>query len=453
MSEPRRPLQLYTKILIGMLAGIVLALLAKRSIGVMFDDQAALVEFSTRWIEPIGKLFIRAIILTVVPLVFTSIASGIYSLGDPRELGRIGLQSIAVFLSTSLIAACIGTCFYLIFQPGRAISPETRDQLAAQFAEEANKNVAAADQAAEFFSGSPFQVLVGMIPENIVLSMTSNRDLLEVILFALAFGVALTLIPRERSAPVAAVLDGTNEAMTRLIGLFMKIAPFGVGALVFMVVVKFGSDVLIALAYYTLVVVLALLAHVLLVLAPLVRVLGKFNPLSFAKLTREIWVTAFSTSSSSATLPTTIRVSEENLGVPKPIAGFVLPLGATINMDGTTIYQVIAVLFVAQVWGVPLEAAAYGTLIIVAMMMAIGAAGVPGGVIPLLYVVMVTVGIPEAIVGAGIALILGVDRLLDMCRSAVNVIGDSVTAVVVTNLERRHAATGGGGGGDGVNAS
>jgi Na+/H+-dicarboxylate symporter len=431
-------MQLYTKILIGMLAGVVLALLAKQLlIGPLFTDQAALVEWGTRWVEPIGKLFIRSIILTVVPLVFTSIASGMYSLGDPRELGRIGMLSIAIFLSTSGLAACIGTGFYLLFRPGTAISAETRDQLAAQFADEANKSAAAADQAADFFSGSPFQVIVGMIPENIVLSMTSNRDLLEVILFALAFGVALTLIPRERSAPVAAVLDGVNEAMSRLIALLMSIAPYGVGALVFMVVVKFGADVLVALAYYTVVVVLALLTHVLLVLAPMVRLLGGWNPLTFAKLTREIWVTAFSTSSSSATLPTTLRVTEEALGVPKPIAGFVLPLGATINMDGTTIYQVIAVLFVAQVWGVPLEPAAYGTLIIVAMMMAIGAAGVPGGVIPLLYVVMVTVGIPETIVGAGIALILGMDRLLDMCRSAVNVIGDSATAVVVTNLERK----------------
>jgi Na+/H+-dicarboxylate symporter len=440
----KQPTQLYTKILIGMLSGIVLALLAKHVlIGPVFANQGTLVEFGTRWIEPIGKLFIRAIILTVVPLVFTSIATGIYSLGDPRELGRIGAMTIGIFLCTSALAACIGTSFYLIFQPGRAISATTRDQLAAQFAEEAKKNVAAADQAADFFSGSPLQVIVGMVPENIVLSMTSNRDLLEVIIFALAFGVALTLISRERSAPVAAVLEGANEAMTRLISMLMLIAPYGVGALVFMVVVKFGTDVLVALAFYTGVVVLALLAHLLLVLAPLVRVLGGWNPLTFLRATREIWITAFSTSSSSATLPTTIRVTEEKLGVPRPIAGFVLPLGATINMDGTTIYQVIAVLFVAQVWGVPLEPAAYGTLIMVAMMMAIGAAGVPGGVIPLLYVVMVTVGIPEAIVGAGIALILGVDRLLDMCRSAVNVIGDSATAVVVAKLERSRLAADG----------
>jgi Na+/H+-dicarboxylate symporter len=434
-------MQLYTKILIGMVSGIALALIAKHGlIGSLFADQAALVDFGTRWIEPIGQLFIRSIILTVVPLVFTSIAAGIYSLGDPRELGRIGVTTIGVFMTTSALAACISTGLYLLFQPGRAISATTRDQLAAQFAEEAKKNVAAADQAAEFFSGSPLQVIVGMVPENIVLSMTSNRDLLEVIIFALAFGVALTLISRERSAPVAAVLEGTNEAMTRLISLLMMLAPYGVGALVFMVVVKFGTDVLVALAFYTLVVVLALCTHLLVVLAPLIRLLGLWSPLAFIRATREVWITAFSTSSSAATLPTTLRVTEEKLGVPRPIAGFVLPLGATINMDGTTIYQVIAVLFVAQVWGVPLEPAAYGTLIVVAMMMAIGAAGVPGGVIPLLYVVMVTVGIPEAIVGAGIALILGVDRLLDMCRSAVNVIGDSATAVVVANLERKRVA-------------
>ncbi|MCA9696796.1 MAG: dicarboxylate/amino acid:cation symporter, partial [Myxococcales bacterium] len=273
------------------------------------------------------------------------------------------------------------------------------------------------------------------VPENIVLSMTSNRDLLKVILFALAFGIALTLVDRERSRPVAAVLEGVNEAMIKLIGLLMSLAPYGVAALVFMVVARFGVDVLQALALYTAVVLVALLAHLSLVLLPLVRLLGNMGPIAFMKATREVWITAFSTSSSAATLPTTIRVAEDNLGVPRPIAGFVLPLGATINMDGTTIYQIIAVQFVAQVWGVPLDGAALLTLILVAMLMAIGAAGVPGGVIPLLYVVMVTVGIPEAVVGTGIALILGMDRILDMCRSAINVIGDSATAVIVTHME------------------
>src|SRR5690606_14365122 len=175
------------------------------------------------------------------------------------------------------------------------------------------------------------------------------------------------------------------EAMIKLIGLLMKLAPYGVAALVFMVVARFGVDVLVALALYTGVVLIALAAHLVLVLAPLLRVLGRVSPVWFIKAMREVWVTAFSTSSSAATLPTTIRVAEQELGVPRPIAGFVLPLGATINMDGTTIYQVIAVHFVAQVWGIPLDPTAYLTLILVAMLMAIGAAGVPGGVIPLLY--------------------------------------------------------------------
>lgn len=441
-SEQPKGLQLYTQILIGMAVGSALALFAKQlMVGsdaplALFATRDALLEFGERWVEPIGNLFIRAIVLTVVPLVFTSIAHGMYSLGDPRDLGRLGGRTIAVFLCSSLLAACIGTAAYQLFEPGAAISAQTRDLLAAQFSGEAASKFAAADEAREYFSGSALQILVGLVPENIVLSMTSNRDLLKVILFALAFGIALTMIPKDRSAPVAAVLEGVNDAMIKLISLLMKLAPYGVGALVFMVVARFGADVLVALALYTGVVVLALLAHAVLVLAPLLRLVGKVNPRQFVKATREVWITAFSTSSSAATLPITMRVAEEKLNVPQPIARFVLPLGATINMDGTTIYQIIAVNFVAQVWGIPLDVSAQVTLIAVAMMMAIGAAGVPGGVIPLLYVVMVTVGIPETVVASGIALILGMDRILDMCRSAINVLGDSVTTLIVTQLER-----------------
>lgn len=439
-SDEAQGLQLYTKILIGMAVGSTLALIAKQLlIGPVFADQAALLEFGARWVEPIGSLFIRAVVLTVVPLVFTSIATGMHSLGDPRDLGRLGGRTLAIFMGTAFAGACLATGLYLLFEPGAAISAETRDLLAAQFSSEAAGKVAAAGEAQAYFSGSILQILVGLVPENIVMSMTSNRDLLKVILFALAFGVSLTLIPKHRSDPVAVVLEGINEAMIKLISLLMKLAPYGVAALVFMVVARFGVDVLIALALYTGVVLLALAAHLLVVLAPLLKLVGRVSPLWFVQAMREVWITAFSTSSSAATLPTTIRVAETKLDVPKPIAGFVLPLGATINMDGTTIYQIIAVHFVAQVWGVPLDVSAYLTLIFVAMLMAIGAAGVPGGVIPLLYVVMVTVGIPEAIVANGIALILGMDRILDMCRSAINVVGDSTTAVIVANLERRRA--------------
>jgi len=444
-SEEPRGLQLYTKILIGMAIGSAFAMVAKQlMVGVdaplpVFASEAALLEFGARWIEPIGTLFIRAIILTVVPLVFTSITTGMYSLGDPRDLGRLGGRTIGIFMATAFLGACLATGLYLLFQPGAAISPETRDLLSAQFSGEAAGRVAAADSAREYFSGSMLEILVGLVPENIVLAMSSNRDLLKVILFALAFGIALSMVPKDRSAPVAAVLDGVNEAMIKLIGLLMKLAPYGVAALVFMVVARFGVDVLVALALYTGVVLIALLAHLVFVLFPLIRVVAGWKPIAFLKAMREVWITAFSTSSSAATLPTTIRVAEDELDVPRPIAGFVLPLGATINMDGTTIYQVIAVHFVAQVWGVPLELGAYLTLILVAMLMAIGAAGVPGGVIPLLYVVMITVGIPEPVVASGIALILGMDRILDMCRSAINVVGDSTTAVIVASLERKRA--------------
>jgi DAACS family dicarboxylate/amino acid:cation (Na+ or H+) symporter len=284
-----------------------------------------------------------------------------------------------------------------------------------------------------------FQIALSLVPANVVDAMTDNRRLLEVILFALLGGVALTRVERSRAEAVADVLAGIGDAMTVLIGMMMRLAPIGVAALVFMVVLKFGADVLVSLLAYTVVVIVALALHVGLVLLPLVRMAGR-SPLWFLRATREIWVTAFSTSSSSATLPTTMRVVEQELRVPRPIAQFVCPLGATINMDGTTIYQVVAVHFVCAAWGMPLDLSASVTLVFAAMLTAIGAAGVPGGVIPLLYVVFAAVGFPEEAIAQGIALILGMDRVLDMCRSTVNVIGDAVTAVVVAKME---------GGGDG----
>lgn len=435
-AEPRRGVPLYTKILIGLVLGSLAAVVCKAAlIGPVFADHAALIGFGTRWVQPIGDLFIRAIVLTVVPLVFTSIAAGVYSLGDIRTLGRLGSRTVFVFLATSLAAALLGTGFYLLFQPGGGISSATRDALAQQFAESAGKSVGQADEAAERFSGSILQILVELVPTNLVLAAGSNRDLLQVILFAVMLGVALTLIARERAEPVAKLLEGISDAMTKIIEILMLLAPYGVFALVFMVVTRFGADVLVALAIYTAVVLAALATQVVVVYLPLLRVVARRNPIEFMRRSREIWITAFSTSSSSATLPTTLRVTEEQLGVPRSIGAFVLPLGATINMAGTTIYQIIGVHFVAQVWGFELSWTAMLTLIVISIMMAIGAAGVPGGVIPLLYVTMAAVGLPEPMIPLGIALLLGMDRPLDMARSAINVIGDVVTAVVVASLE------------------
>lgn len=428
-------LALYTKILIALVLGSLVAIIAKSFAGEGgLYTQAQLEAFGDRWIQPVGDLFIRAIILTVVPLVFASLTNGIYKLGDLRALGRMGGRTLAIFLGTALVGSILATLIYQVFQPGQ-VSPETRELLAAQFAGTVGDKQAAAGDAAEHFKGSFFQILLSLVPSNIVDAMTSNRDLLKVILFSLLFGAALTSIDPEKAEPVARFIEGLNEVMIRLITILMHFAPYGVFALVFMVVARFGADVLYALAYYTGVVLIALLVHLIVVLMPLVRIIGGWPPIAFMKAIQGVWITAFSTSSSSATLPTTMKVAEENLGVPQSISSFVLPLGATVNMDGTTIYQIVAIHFIAQVFGVPLGFNESVTLIFVAMTMAIGAAGVPGGVIPLLYVVAASVGLPDEVIPQGIALILGMDRILDMCRSSLNVVGDTATATIIASME------------------
>lgn len=438
-NESDKGLALHTKILIGLVLGAVAAAMAKSFVPP--ESSAALTDFSVRWIEPVGKLFLRGILLTVVPLVFTSIIGGIYQLGDVRTLGRLGTRTLGIYVITSFAAASLATLFALSLVPGDAVSEATRAALSDQFAGAASAKLGTSAIAAERFDGSLFQILLNLVPANAVAAMTSNKLLLEVIIFAVLMGASMTMIPKEKADPVAAVLEGVNLAMIKIIDVMMILAPYGVFALVYMVVVRAGADVLIALAFYTLVVIACLITHLLLVLAPLLKLFAKRSPIAFIKSIKEIWLTAFSTSSSSATLPTTMRVAEEEVGISKEVSSFVLPLGATINMDGTTIYQIIAVHFVAQVWGIEITLATSFSLILVAMLMGIGAAGVPGGVIPLLYVVMATAGIPTGTAELGIALILGMDRILDMCRSSLNVVGDTVTATVVAHAEGklRHA--------------
>lgn len=436
-ASPKRGLALYTKILIGLVFGVVAALIAKSTVGEA--EAASLDRFAVRWIEPAGKLFLRGILLTVVPLVFSSIITGIYQLGDIRKLGRMGGRTLGIYVFTSLAAASLATAFAIGFEPGGVIDESTRASLSDQFRGAAQSKAALAAGAADRFDGSLFQILLALVPENITEAMSSNKNLLSVIIFAVMFGVGLTLVEREKAEPVAKLMEGINDVMIKLIELMMIIAPYGVFALVFMVVERAGPEILIALAYYTGIVLLALAGHLVLILLPLIRVVGGWSPLAYLRAIKEVWITAFSTSSSSATLPTTMKVAEQELGLPREVSSFVLPLGATVNMDGTTIYQIVAVHFVAQAWGVPIDMATSVSLILVAMLMGIGAAGVPGGVIPLLYVVMATAGIPGPTAELGIALILGMDRLLDMCRSALNVVGDTVTATLVHRLEERTA--------------
>ena len=434
-DAPRGGLALYTKILIGLALGIVGGIVAKAGIATDPEAAAALDRFATRWIEPAGKLFLRGILLTVVPLVFSSIVTGIFQLGDIRKLGRMGGRTLGIYLFTSVVAATLASVMVVLLAPGDVIDESTRAGLSAQFQTTASASAGAAANAASHFDGSLFQIVLSLVPDNITAAMSDNKSLLHVIVFAVFFGAGLTLIEPEKARPVAAIMEGINEAMIKLIEMMMKLAPYGVFALVFMVAVRAGPEILLALGFYTLVVLGALIAHLSFVLLPLIQLVGKRDPLEFMRQIKEVWLTAFSTSSSSATLPTSMRVVEKEVGVPKEIASFVLPLGATVNMDGTTIYQIVAVHFVAQAWGVPIDVGTSASLIFVAMLMGIGAAGVPGGVIPLLYVVMATAGLPTGTAELGIALILGMDRILDMCRSALNVVGDAVTATLVAKLE------------------
>jgi DAACS family dicarboxylate/amino acid:cation (Na+ or H+) symporter len=429
-------------ILLGLILGVVAALAVKATLlapaGAL--TQLELEQFTARWIQPFGDLFMRGILVCVAPLVFTSVAAGIHGLGHIGNVGRMGVRTLGLFAITSLGAALLATVLGNVLAPGSGLSPATREALAASFEANVAQRANDAQAAVKQFSGSPLEVAVSIVPSNLFASLGNPRDLLGVIIFAFVFGIALLLIPREKSEPVARVLDGVYEATVAIIQLVMKLAPIGVFALVFSVVVRFGTEILAALAFFVLTVLLGLMLHVALVLLPLARFGGGQAPLDYLRKTRLVWLTAFSTSSSSATLPTSMRVAETELGVPRSIASFVLPIGSTVNMDGTTIYQVIAAYFVCQVWSIPVDVTTMVSLVLVAMAMGIGAAGVPGGVIPLLYVSMASAGVPEAVIPQGIALILGVDRLLDMARSSVNVIGDLAVAKVVARAAARDEA-------------
>ncbi len=377
--------------------------------------------------EPAGTIWLRTLMMVVLPLVFGSLALGVASLGDLRRLGRIGGRTVLVFLSLTAISVLLGLLVVNLLQPGTDIPPETRDRLVATYATES----AARAQAA---SGLTLGVstLVNVVPRNPVAAM-ADFDLLAVIFFAMMFGIGLTRLAPAKAAPMTAFLEALVGVSTSIIDLVMKLAPFGVFALMFTVTGRFGYDLLARLGVYVVAVLLGMLLQFLGVYPLVVRVLGRMSPRAFLRGARTILLTAFSTSSSNATLPTTLQVTERELGVSKEVCGFVLPLGATLNMNGTALFEGVTVLFIAQVFGVPLDLSAQAMLLVICVISAVGAAGTPSSSIPLLVVILQSLGIP----GEGIAIVLGVDRVLDMCRTTLNVTGDVVTAVVVQRLEGR----------------
>ncbi|RMG63764.1 MAG: dicarboxylate/amino acid:cation symporter [Calditrichaeota bacterium] len=377
-------------------------------------------------IKPVGTAFIRLIQMVVVPLVLASLLVGTASLGDPKNLGRIGLKTLIYYLASTAAAITVGLVLANLFRPGSGLDPSIQARLLENYGGAAGQKIAGMQQ-----NVNPVQTFLNIIPTNPAKAL-SEGEILQVIFFAIFTGVALIFIPAEKADPVIRFFDGLFDAMIQIVTMVIKIAPYGVFALIAAVVGDFGVEILLSLLKYTLVVIGGLM--IMFFIYPLVvRLFTGMNPGFFLKGIRPAQLIAFSTSSSGATLPVTLEVCEQNLGVSNKVASFVLPLGATVNMDGTALYQGVAALFIAQVYGIPVTLSGQLTIILTATLASIGTAAVPGVGLFMLIIVLKQVGIPLE----GIALILSVDRLLDMFRTMINVTSDCTASVIVAHMEKQ----------------
>jgi DAACS family dicarboxylate/amino acid:cation (Na+ or H+) symporter len=422
VARSGKHMKLHTKILIGLLVGALLGVSANVALG----GGHPLVGGANRYVAgPVGQVFLRMLFMIVVPLVFASITLGVAGLGDIRRVGRVGTKALAYFLFTTVLAATLGLVAVNVVRPGDRLPPAVRADLLQTYARDASSRVDAAAT-----SNFGVETLVNIVPRNPIRA-AADLDLLAIIFFALIFGAALTMIAVDRARPMIAVLESLNDVVIKIVGFAMRLAPFGVAALIFGVTSRFGFALLVPLGSYVAVVLGALLVHAVGTNSLILRTLIGMSPRLFFARIRSAMVTAFSTSSSSATLPTNLAVSEQNLGIPRSIAGFVLPLGATMNMNGTALFEGVTVLFLAQVFGLGLSVGQQVAVVVMSVITAVGAAGVPAGSIPLLVGVLAMFGIPPE----GIAIVLGVDRILDMARTTVNVLGDVCAAAWVAKSE------------------
>ncbi|HEY4652831.1 MAG TPA: dicarboxylate/amino acid:cation symporter [Pontibacter sp.] len=421
-----KKLALHWQILIAMALGVLWG---------MFASSSGLVSFTLDWIKPFGTIFINLLKLIAVPLVLVSLITGVSSLSDISRLSRIGSKTIGIYLATTVLAVSLGLVLVNIFAPGRAFSQEKREEFKEQFASATTERSASAEEVKQ---QGPLQPLIDIVPGNIFDAMTDNGKMLQVIFFALLFGVALILIPPDKAQPVNDFFEGVNLVILKVVDIIMKTAPYGVFALLAGLVVEFAGDdpgsaveLLLVLGYYCIVVVLGLAIMMFVVYPLLVTLVGKTRYKRFFKGMFPAQMLAFSTSSSAATLPVTMERCEHNLGINREITSFVLPLGATINMDGTSLYQAVAAVFIAQAYGMHLDLMTQLGIVLTATLASIGAAAVPGAGTVMLVIVLQQAGIPVE----GIALILAPDRLLDMCRTTVNVTGDATVATMIARTE------------------
>ncbi|MFY8186462.1 MAG: dicarboxylate/amino acid:cation symporter [Flavobacterium sp.] len=411
-----KKLALHWKIIIGMVLGILFALLM-----IQFSFGKS---FISDWVKPFGDIFINVLKLIAVPLILASLIKGVSDLKDVSKLSLMGGRTVGIFLITTVTAVSIGLIIVNIIQPGKSISEKTRKELIASFESETNSRIAAAEDQQ---SKGPLQPLLDIVPSNIFAAASDNGNMLQVIFFAIFFGIAMILIPEAQSMPVKAFFDGVNDVILKMIDLIMLFAPYGVFALLAALVAEAPSpDLFFALAWYAFSVVLGL-AIMIGFYTLIVYLTTKKTPRFFINGISPAQLLAFSTSSSAATLPVTMECVEDNLGVEKEVASFVLPIGATINMDGTSLYQAVAAVFIAQAFGMDLSFGVQLGIIATATMASIGSAAVPGAGMVMLVIVLAQAKIPEA----GLALIFAIDRPLDMCRTTVNVSGDAAVAMVV----------------------
>lgn len=411
---------LHNKILLGLLAGAVTGVIVNLTLGL-----TPTVEWIVRNVsEPLGRVWLNALIMVVIPLIISTLALGVAGLGSISKLGRIGLVTLASFVGLTSIAVVLGLLAVNIVRPGEGIDPGVRDRLMATYQGQATSSMGLAAGALGV------NTFVNIVPRNPV-AAAANGEMLAVIFFALMIGIALTTLRPDKAEPLLRFLDSLAHVTIAIIEMVMKFAPYAVFALIFSVTARFGFDLLLSLLWYMATVVGSLAVFLVVGYSVILRLVARRNPMDFFRKARVVMLTAFSTSSSNATLPTTLRVTEDELGVAPQIAGFVIPLGATMNMNGTALFEGITILFIAQVFGVSLTLGQQIIVVLMSVVTAIGVAGIPGGSIPLLMMVLAMVGLPVE----GIAIVLGVDRLLDMCRTTVNVAGDMVTATIVDRFE------------------
>ena len=420
-------MQLHWKIIIGLILGTIYGIAS--AINGWSD-------FTSNFISPFGTIFLNLLKLIAVPLVVSSLITGVASLSDTRKLSRIGWKTIALYISTTAIAVSIGLILVNVLEPGAGIPEDFQESLSQEYVDKAASKQDLASSVQN--NRGPLQPLVDMVPSNMFSAASNNSNMLQIVFISIIFGIALIGIDRKFSQPVLAFLEGINQMIIKLVEMIMYFAPYGVFALIAKTISSVSGDVsqigsiLSALLFYMGVVVLGLFIHMSLTYLTILKMFTNMNLKHFFKSMAPVQLLAFSTSSSGATLPVTMKRCEKDLGVSEEISSFVLPLGATINMDGTALYQGVAAVFIAQAIGMDLTFVDQFTIVATAVLASIGTAAVPGAGIIMLVIILEAINVPSQ----GIALILGVDRILDMIRTATNVTGDATVACAMDSLEK-----------------